>query len=123
MNLALLHFAVRCNAVTPLTDMSDRVAAAVGCKLERATYHGFSAMRGKLLGMDVALFTWGGVNGTTFRFQGDVEDISFLDFKDAHGLDVVAQDISPAVADALTVLTGFPWRIPTPEDIAAERAY
>lgn len=123
MNLAILHFSVRCNAVIPLADMSNRVAAAVGCKLEKAPYHGITAMHGKLLGMDVALFEWGGSEGRTFRFQGDVEDVSFLDFKKQHALSIAAQDISFAVADALTVLTGFAWRTPTPDDIAAEKAY
>lgn len=123
MELAILHFSVRCDAAIPLAEMSDRVADALGCKLEKDSYHQIPATRGKLLGMDVALFEWGGVKGRTFRLQGDVEDISFLDFQQENSLSIAAQDISHAVADALTVLTGFPWRTPTPEDIIAEKVY
>jgi hypothetical protein len=123
MNLTIPYFAVRCNDAMSLAEMAAKVSKAIGCRLTEGEYHKLPGARGVLLGMDVGLYEWGGVRGRTFRFEGEVESSAFVEFMRDKSVQVIALDLSQAVADVLTVETGTSWRIPTAEDFAAEKIY
>ena len=123
VNLTIPYFAVRCNDVMSLAEMAAKVSNAIGCRLAEGEYHKLLGARGILLGMDVGLYEWGGVRGRTFRFEGEVESSSFVDFMRDKLVHVNALDLSQVVVDVLTVETGTSWRIPTAEDLAAEKTY
>ncbi|WP_333734282.1 hypothetical protein [Streptomyces sp. IBSBF 3010] len=123
MDLTLMSFSVRAEADMPLHDMAMRVMEATGCQLIEGSYHRIPAMSGNILGTNAGLFEWGGANGTVFRFEGYAEDRRFLEFMRDKPASVHSLDISQAVADLLTVFTDSKWRLPTPEDDAAEKVY
>ncbi|MFI9586808.1 hypothetical protein ACIHCQ_34390 [Streptomyces sp. NPDC052236] len=122
--LTVLHFSVRSEADSSLESLGGKVSQAIGSELREGDYHKIPAFKGSLLGMNVGLYKWGKAGeGVVFRFEGEVEDPIFLESPQGDLNEITSLDISQPMADLLTTLTGFSWRVPNSADIQFDRLY
>jgi hypothetical protein len=124
MRRTIVDFAVRTTADLPLNTLAAELERALSCSFRDGRYHGVPALVADVIGLEVALLHWGGVGGRPiFRLDGEVQDPRFVDVPPGETLEIDALDISPYLADVLTIRTGHDWYVPTDVDRAAEQEH
>ncbi|HXU35892.1 MAG TPA: hypothetical protein VN937_05975 [Blastocatellia bacterium] len=123
MKRTVLDFSLRTEAEGSLDDMGKLVEQALGCKLVRGNYHGMPVLKSMLLGMQVLLSEWRGLDGKeTFQLHGLVDDPKFLEGSEPD-LGVIGIDINQAIIDLLALRGAGDWHVPTRAEIEAEIEY
>lgn len=119
----VLGFSLRCTDDQPTAEVAARVSAALGVDLAPERFEQRPAYVARVLGMNVALFPWGGPGGTTLHIlEGSVNDPRILVGPDGQ-VDATVVDIADAVADVLHGRGGGSWHRPTAEEDEAHTAW
>lgn len=115
-----LEFSVRSDETVPIEVTAERVGHALDCEFSEGRYYGVSAYVTQVFGLRVGLLEWAGLAGQpTFRLDGNVVEPRFAQLV-GPGDEVVAQDISQAVACILRARGAGDWRVPSSEELDAE---
>jgi hypothetical protein len=114
MSKEVLEFSVRTSADASLEEVRDAVEAAFNLRFAEGEFEDNPGYLCKLLGMQVGLFPWAGV----IVLESRIEDRRFLGDAKAGRIEIV--QISKAVADMLTILGPYDWRVATDEDLAED---
>ncbi|GLY40041.1 hypothetical protein Amsp01_060640 [Amycolatopsis sp. NBRC 101858] len=112
----VLEFSVRTRASDSLDDVRKSIEGAFNIKFAEGEYEFAPAYVSNLLGMIVGLFQW----GEDYLLETRIEDIRFLEAAEKRRLEPVR--VSEPVANMLTIIGPYKWRIATPEDEAKDRA-
>lgn len=120
MARTVLTFTLRSRQERPIDEVVARVSEALSVRLQAGEHHQFAAHVGEAFAMSIALFRWGGPNGTKlFALEGAVEDAAFVTDRAGEFAAAQSVDISDAVASVLEVRGAGEWHRPTPEELAA----
>lgn len=123
--LHLLKFSIRSDVMEPPKQLAERLGEIMGCSF-RESYHReeTAAWQAELLGMDVYLYEWRGVqNRRIYCFHGDPARDRFTSYVGRENIEYIRIDISDAIIDLLGAHGGGTWNRPTEADIEAEIAY
>ncbi|MFD8710503.1 hypothetical protein ACFV0W_24350 [Streptomyces anulatus] len=113
----VLEFSVRTTTRQPLEEVRKSVESAFGFSFSEGEYEEVPAYVHTSLGMTIGLFQW----GSDFLLETRIEDIRFLEAAEVKPLDVAR--ISEPIADTLTIIGPFRWRIASDEDLAKDEKF
>ncbi|GLZ81093.1 hypothetical protein Afil01_59000 [Actinorhabdospora filicis] len=113
----VLEFSVRTTTSASAEEVCEAVSAALNVRFAEGKYEIIDAYVADFLGMRVGLFGW----GADILLDSRLEDRRFLTAANQGGL--VPVDIAEAIADMLTVMTPYSWRVPSDADLAADEEY
>jgi hypothetical protein len=115
-----ISFSLRLDASEPLSVVQTGVEKALGCTLRRGAYAGVSALVGELLGVDVSLALWRGIDGAHVYQLHGLPDRKVVR-EVAYAYDEIR--IDDAIVDLLRSRNAGPWRKPLPGELIAESQY
>jgi hypothetical protein len=108
----------------PLVDMAGKVGKAIGCSFHEEEFNVTSGFAAHLLGLTVQLYDWRGLGDrVVFVLASVLEEGRFVDTPDGSEVDLEIDEISPAIADLLTVCEVGDWHPATEAEAEAERAH
>jgi hypothetical protein len=114
---SVLQFSVRTTTSESFETVLRLVEGALNIKFREDEFEGSPAYTSNLLGMKVGLFMW----ANDYVLESRIEDSRFLDSAKRGRLKAVG--ISEVVADMLTILGPFSWRVATGEDIKQDERF
>lgn len=107
----VLEFSVRTTTPGSLEEVRESVESSLSIELTEGEYDDVDAYVGTLLGMKVGLYGW----GNDYLLETRIEDLRFLEAAEQARLDVVR--VSEPVANMLTILGPFTWRVASEADL------
>jgi len=113
----VLKFSVRTSTDDSLDEVRKAVESAFNLKFSEGEYDRVPAYVSNILGMTVGLFQW----GDDYLLETTIEDLRFLDAAQKEPLEPVR--VSESVANMLSIVGPYKWRVATPEDVAKDRAF
>jgi hypothetical protein len=108
----------------PLEKMAVKVGTAIGCTFEAGEFNDGDAYIARFLGLHVHLYDWRGLdNRVVFILASMLDEPGYDEGPQGESVDLKIQNISPAIADLLSVRAGGDWHPPTEDEILAEREH
>lgn len=111
----VLEFSVRTSTPDPFDDVRRCVEKAFNREFADGEYELVPAFVSRVLGMTIGLYRW----GPDYLLESRIEDLRFLAAAEKKRL--VPVTISAPVANMLSIVGPYRWRVATAEDEARDR--